>query len=87
MKKKMFFLIDCTKAANYCDKEQYNETGFRERTTMYLHLLFCRACRAYLSQNSLLTKLIEKAKIRRCTPEEKKKIRERFKKAIAEQKP
>lgn len=72
MHRKHFFLIDCSQAANCCDKAQYKEANRLERLKMTIHLLFCRKCREYTSRNTKLTKLIRKAGIKTCTAQERK---------------
>lgn len=68
---KLFF-IDCSKAADCCDKAQYEEAGTLDKLKMMLHLKFCEKCREYTEKNTKLTRLIHKAGIKPCSEEEKK---------------
>ncbi len=85
MQKPKFFILDCSGAANCCDKKEYNEASLREKTSMIIHNLFCKRCREYSTKNSKLTELIKKARIKGCTSEEKRNIKERLKKEISKQ--
>lgn len=85
MQKKKFFLIDCSKAENCCDKSQYNEAGFMEKVNMLFHLMLCRACRKYTSKNTKLTHLIKKAEIKPCSEAEKKNHKQKLEEAITRQ--
>jgi hypothetical protein len=49
--------ISCEKATTICDKSQYGEASFREILKLKIHFIFCKICKCYSSQNSLLTKL------------------------------
>ena len=75
MKKNRLILIDCSEASRFCDKAQYREASFTERLRMRLHYLICESCRKYQTDNSRLTKLIEKAGIQTCTKDEKELYR------------
>ncbi|PKD16477.1 glycine dehydrogenase [Salegentibacter salinarum] len=83
MPKRKFFIFDCSKAENCCDKSQYNEAGTREKISMLFHLLFCGPCRKYTSRNTKLTRLIKKSKLKTCSEEEKKAWKNRIEKEIA----
>ncbi|MFZ0489899.1 MAG: hypothetical protein WBV11_07945 [Salegentibacter sp.] len=78
MHKKTSFLIDCSEAADCCDKAQYDEAGNLERMKMLLHLLFCSRCRDYTMKNTRLTKLLRKAELQSCTEEEKRRWQEKI---------
>lgn len=83
MPKRKFFIFDCSKAENCCDKSQYNEAGTREKISMITHLLLCRACRKYTTKNTKLTRLIKKSKLKTCSEEEKKAWKKRIEREIA----
>lgn len=78
MQKKNFFLIDCSEAADCCDKAQYKEAGAVERIKMLIHLLYCSRCRDYTIKNTRLTKLLKKARLKTCTAEEKQQWKEKI---------
>jgi hypothetical protein len=52
-------LISCDEATTISDKKQYVETTLWERMKMSYHLLFCKNCRVYDEQNTIITKAIE----------------------------
>ncbi|RKS44926.1 hypothetical protein BC962_2598 [Gillisia mitskevichiae] len=84
MNNKKTFLVDCSEAAKCCDKSQYKESSIAEKVKMLLHLVFCKNCRKYSSNNTRLTKLIEKSNIQTCTEEQKKAWREKIKKEFTD---
>ncbi len=85
MQKPKFFILNCSDAANCCDKKEYNEASIREKTSIIIHNLFCKKCRDYSAKNSKLTQLIKKARIKACTSEEKRDIKEKLKQEISKQ--
>jgi len=85
MPKRKFFIFDCAKAENCCDKSQYDEAGIREKASMLLHLVLCRPCRKYTSKNTKLTTLIKKSSLKTCTEKEKKVWKQRLDKEMAKQ--
>lgn len=82
MNDKKKLLIDCSEAAYCCDKKQYKEATIPEKLKMLLHLVFCKRCRNYSSNNNRLTELIEKSNIKTCTEDEKKVWKEDIKKEL-----
>lgn len=86
MPKRKFFIFDCSKAVNCCDKSQYNEAGTREKISMLMHLLLCKPCRKYTARNTKLTQLIKKSDLKTCTEEEKKAWKKKLEKEIANKK-
>ena len=83
MPKRKFFIFDCSKAENCCDKSQYDEAGTREKLSMLMHLLLCKPCRKYTSKNTKLTHLIRKSKLKTCSEEEKKAWKNSIEKEMA----
>ena len=73
-----FINLDCSKAENYCDKQQYNEARLFEKIKLRVHLLFCETCQKYTSKNSRLTNLVKKASIKTCTKKEKEKFKRKI---------
>lgn len=58
MKKRPSFLkISCDEAALICSKSQYKESSFLEKVKLNFHILFCKYCKEYVKQNSLLSKI------------------------------
>ncbi|WP_026839667.1 hypothetical protein [Gillisia sp. JM1] len=82
MNYKKTLLIDCSEAAYCCDKKQYNEASGPEKLKMLLHLILCKRCRKYSSNNNRLTELIEQSDIKTCTEDEKKVWQEGIKKEL-----
>lgn len=82
MDKKKTLLIDCSEAAQCCDKNQYDEASGAEKLKMLLHLIYCKKCRKYSSHNSKLTELINKSNLHTCTESEKKYLKEKIEKEL-----
>ena len=80
MKVRELFKLNCSEAAEFCDKAQYREAGFLSKLKLRLHLIFCPPCKEYTKKNLKLTSLLKKASIKTCTQKEK----ERYKKQIEE---
>ena len=72
MKQKLPLLLDCPRAAEFCDKVEYHEMDWLGRQQLRLHLLFCADCRGYWKRNRKLTQLLQKADLHTCTEQEKK---------------
>jgi predicted metal-binding protein len=45
-------MITCEKAAQICDKAQYNEATLFEKLKLNLHLFICKACTKHAKKNS-----------------------------------
>lgn len=71
MKVKKLIQLDCTEAAEFCDKTEYKETGFFGKIKLKLHLHFCENCRNYQKKNKKLSLLLNKAQLHTCTRAEK----------------
>ncbi|NND89036.1 MAG: hypothetical protein HKM28_07315 [Flavobacteriaceae bacterium] len=78
------FLINCSKAANYCDKAQYGELNAWERIVMRFHQQICKLCKQHSTRNTHLSQLIEKADIKTLTSEEKENIKNKLVREIGE---
>ena len=74
-------LVQCEKANHICDKTQYKEASLWEKIKLNIHLLYCRACRKYTSNNQKLTNVIKSSNVD-CL---KEKERENFKKQLLKQ--
>jgi len=46
----------CDNATAICDKGQYGEIKIWEKIKLGLHFLWCKKCRRYSKQNSILSK-------------------------------
>ncbi len=78
--KKMF--ISCEEASHNCDKSQYNEASFWENFKLNLHLIYCRACRKYSSNNTKLSKVISKSDVDCLDLKTKQEMKECFEKEL-----
>ena len=63
--------LKCDEANNICDKSQYHEASFIEKIKLTIHLIYCKACRLYSSNNAKLTNCISKSQVT-CLDESKK---------------
>jgi predicted anti-sigma-YlaC factor YlaD len=68
-------LISCDKATHTCDKTQYDEASLWEKIKLNIHLLICKACRKYSSNNGKLTKLIHKSDVECLNATEKERLK------------
>ncbi|MCH4823937.1 hypothetical protein ML462_12230 [Gramella lutea] len=84
-KNRKLFFIDCSEAAECCDKSQYDEANFLEKAKLMLHLAFCKTCKKFSDRNSRLTHLMKEARLETCPEEKKKQWREEIKKEYAEE--
>lgn len=50
-------LISCDEATTICDKSQYGEASFRELIKLQIHFIFCKICKCYSNQNSIMSKI------------------------------
>lgn len=69
----MKFLFKCDESAKVCDKCQYEEADFWDSLRMKVHLMICKYCRDYSTNNSKLTKSLKSADIK-SFPKNKKAI-------------
>lgn len=81
-KQKSSILIACEEANHYCDKGQYKESSLMEKIKLNIHVLFCRACQKYSSNNGKLTKLMKKEKIESFDTKEKNELEQLFQQKI-----
>lgn len=81
-KEKKSFFIACDEAQHCCDKAQYNEASLLEKIKLSVHLLFCRACQKYTSNNKKLTKLIKVEKAESFDNSEKNELEQLFQQQI-----
>ena len=63
MSDKSNIFISCDEANHSCDKSQYGEASLWEKLKLNIHLLYCRACRKYTSNNKKLSKVITKSDV------------------------
>lgn len=83
MSKKNKIFLDCTEANHTCNKTQYNDASFFEKIKLNLHLLYCRACRKYSSNNGKLTKVMNNSEIDFLNTSEKDILKDNFEKELS----
>jgi len=74
-------MISCEKAADFCNKKQYNEATWVQRMQLSFHLLICKACAGFSSKNTQLTELCSKAKYKSLPEAEKQQMKARLQEA------
>jgi predicted anti-sigma-YlaC factor YlaD len=80
MSKDFKFFVSCDKAAHTCDKAQYNEASLWEKIKLNIHLVYCKACRKYSSNNGKLTRLVNKPEVECLKHSEKEMLHTNFNK-------
>ncbi len=83
MSKKKKILLNCTDANHTCNKSQYNDASFWEKMKLSLHLLYCRACRKYSSNNAKLTKVMTESNLEFLKTSEKENLKKNFNDELA----
>ena len=78
-------MIPCNEANHVCDKTQYKEATLWEKIKLNIHLIYCKACRKYTKNNSLLTKSIKKSDVECLDKKSKISMKKKLDKAIQEQ--
>ena len=81
MKGNGFSGITCTEAASICNKAEYKEASLVEKLKLQIHLFFCRTCKEYNRRNQKLSLLLQKAKLKACSSEEKAAFKKRMQEA------
>lgn len=84
MKQKLPLIINCQRAAEFCDKTEYHEMNLSGKLRLRFHLLFCQPCSVYWKRNRKLSHLIEKADLHTCTSEEKKRWQQQLEREQAQ---
>ena len=44
-------MFNCEEAVHTCDKAQYKEASFWEKTLLKIHTLFCSLCKEHTTKN------------------------------------
>ncbi|MEW7280646.1 hypothetical protein ABW636_18815 [Aquimarina sp. 2201CG1-2-11] len=78
MSKAKKILVSCSEANHFCDKGQYKESTFWEKVRLNIHLIYCKACRKYSSNNGKLTKLVKNPKVISITPSDKEAMKKKL---------
>ena len=74
----------CQKANHVCDKTQYKEATLVEKIKLSFHLIFCRVCRKYTTNNQKLTKVVKDSKVECMNSKEKESLDINLTEAIKE---
>ena len=82
MSKDYKIFTSCEKATHTCDKTQYKEASLWEKLKLNIHLIYCKACRKYSSNNVKLTKLMHKSEVDCLKNSEKAILHSNFKKEL-----
>ena len=53
-------LINCEEATSICNKNQYREASVWNKIKLNIHVLMCKYCKTYSSQNHIMSILIGK---------------------------
>ena len=81
---KIKVMIPCDEANHTCDKTQYKEATLWEKIKLNIHLIYCRACREYTKNNTILTKTIKSSKVECLDNDCKEKMKKEFDVALKE---
>lgn len=81
---KIKVMIPCDEANHVCDKTQYKDATLWEIIKLNVHLIYCRACRKYTKNNTILTKTIKKSDVECLDKKCKDAMRKDFNKALNE---
>lgn len=82
MNKKNKVFISCDNANHNCDKSQYNEATFWEKFKLNIHLIYCKACREYSSNNAKLSKVINNSDVDCLDLKDKQEMKDCFEKEL-----
>jgi hypothetical protein len=77
--------INCTQAAETCNKAQYKEASNWQKLLMKIHHIACRICRIQSKKNGKLTEVIHKANLKTLPLEEKELIKTRLREEMDRQ--
>ena len=84
MNKENIIKTACQNANHVCDKTQYKEATLLEKVKLSLHLILCRACKKYSSNNQKLSKVIKDSKVECLNYKEKEDLEANLTNAIKE---
>ncbi len=83
MSKKNKLFMPCSEAGHTCDKKQYNEASFWEKVKLNIHLIYCRACKKYTSNNTKLTEMMNNSELEFLKASEKDTMNSNFEKELS----
>ena len=64
----------CREIALLSEKKQYHEASFWEKLRIKMHILYCKRCRNYETDNENLSSVLKDAKLDCLTDEEVKEL-------------
>lgn len=77
-------MMSCNDVNHICNKAQYKEASIWEKFILKMHLIYCKTCRCYSSENTKLTEVIKLANTecldKKCKELMKKKLEEEISK-------
>ncbi len=76
--------MPCDEANHVCDKTQYKEATLWEKIKLNIHLIYCRACRKYTKNNTILTKTITTSNVECLDKKCKDAMKKDFEKVLKE---
>ncbi|KPM32547.1 Glycine dehydrogenase [Croceitalea dokdonensis DOKDO 023] len=75
-------MISCEKAADICNKSQYNEATTWQIVRFKLHILLCKTCAVFTKKNTKLTHLCDQANLQQLQKEDKEAMKAALKKEL-----
>ena len=75
-------LINCTQAAEICNKAQYHEANGWQIMKLKFHHVYCRKCKNHAVKNGKLTTLCSRADLKCMDDKKKKKLKDKIKENI-----
>ena len=76
--------MPCDEANHVCDKTQYKEATLWEKIKLSIHLIYCRACRKYTKNNTILTKILTTSNVECLDKKCKDAMKKDFEKVLKE---
>lgn len=78
----LILMISCDKAAEICDKSQYEEAGFWDILKLKIHVFYCKHCKAHSKKNTQLTALCNKANLHTMSASDKEELKKSLQKEL-----
>ena len=75
---KIKIAFSCKEAAHACDKHQYKECSKSDRMLLQFHLVICKLCREYSTQNKRLTDFMNSSAIATLSREKKEAMKQQL---------
>ena len=84
MGKEKKIIVSCEDANHFCDKNQYREATLIEKIKLNIHLIYCKACRKYSTNNGRLSRLLKNPKLQSIDNATKTNMKEELKRKMGE---